>query len=65
MDAETKLPLGMGFNWFVEGLKGRSSQDYSLRYVEIISDLIKKFQLKSEPELVRFFRLAIADLKSD
>lgn len=65
LDAETKLPLGMGFNWYVNRVKGRSNQNFSLRYIEIISELIKKLKMKSEPELVRFFRLAIADQKSD
>lgn len=55
----------MGFNWYIDKLKGRSSKNFSLRYVEIISDLIRKFELKNEPQLVRFFRLAIADSKSD
>lgn len=47
IDAETKLPAGMGFNWYIQNEKGRANKNFSLRYVEIITELINKFKLKS------------------
>lgn len=66
IDAETHLPYGMGFDSYIYAKKGeRQIRKLDRRYSENVTKLINRFKTKSEPELVRFFRLALADQRKD
>lgn len=60
--AELHLPEGYAIDSHINTVKrGKQAEEINPEHTRKIRELIYKLKVKSEPELLRFFRLAIAD----
>ena len=66
-DKETLLPLGVDsdFDAFIDSYKKRNlvGEKDKNEYKSLILSLVHKFKTKSEPELIRLFRISLANMK--
>lgn len=66
LDAETHLPYGLGFDSYIHTMKGNQNiKKLNKGYKDIVIKLMKKVNAKSAPELLRYFRFAMAHLRKD
>lgn len=56
----------MGFDSYIHAMRaGQNIKKVNKGYKETIMKLMKKFNAKSAPELLKYFRIAMADLRKD